>query len=253
MAPIPESYPVKNGDVYISFIVSDGDAWHFATGDMLNFWSNSVRGQQAIGWTIPSAFAKYNPLMLEYYCDTATEKDNLLQGPSGISYIYPCKTPADAYQTYLLETKDIFEQTGVNLVNVWDWVNTNNSMVGENEALLHQYIDVVQPDAVFRGHDSLTGGYTVYNGTVLIEEMGNMDGRGAMNSEDILQAIDFVRSQTSSSAPTFVVINVEAWGDCVNAITPALEALAERSDAASYHVVTPAELIAAIQTYENIP
>lgn len=252
LVTIPENYPVANGDVYISFIVSDGDAWHFAAGDMLSFWNNSVRGRQAIGWTIPSIFAKYNPLLLEYYCDTATEKDNLVQGPSGISYIFPSKAPADAYQNYLLKTKDIFEQTGVNMVNVWDRVSLNNSMVGENEALLKQYIDVVQPDAIFRGHDSLTGGYKIYNGAVLIEEMGNMEGRGAMNAEDILQAIDHVRSQTPSNRPVFIAINVEAWGDCVNAIAPALEALSKRSDAALYHILTPAELIAAIKTYEDV-
>ena len=252
VTPIPKTYELKDGDVYVSFMVSDGDAWHFTTGDFLCFWNDPVRGTQPIGWTIPVLFTDYNPLMLEYIYDTATPLDNLMQGPSGISYLYPSKTPTQCYSDFLESTKSIFADMGINMVNVWDPVDGNNTMIGANESLLQQYIDVVQPDAIFRGHDSLTGGYKIYNGAVLIEEMGNMEGRGAMNAEDILRAIDHVRSQTPSNRPVFIAINVEAWGDCVNAIAPALEVLSKRSDAALYHVLTPAELIAAIKTYENV-
>lgn len=252
VTPIPETYEVKDGDVYVSFMVSDGDAWHFTTGDFLCFWNDPVRGTQPIGWTIPVLFTNYNPLMLEYIYDTATPLDNLMQGPSGVSYLYPSKTPADSYENFLDSTKKVFADMGINMVNVWDPVDGDNTMIGANEALLEQYIDVVQPDALFRGHDSYTGGYKIYNNTVIMEEVGNFAGRGAMNTADIVNAIDTICSKTEDGKPTFLMINVEAWGDCTAALQPALDIIAQREDADRYHFITPAELVAAIETYEGL-
>lgn len=251
VTPIPASYPVNNDEVYVAFMVSDGDAWHFASGDFLCFWGNEVRGTQPIGWTIPSLFMNYSPLMLEYIYDTASDQDNLMQGPSGIGYLYPSKVPAESYANYLNSTKDIFSKLGLNMVNVWDIVEGSNTMVGTDEELLKQYIDVVKPAALLRGHDSATGAYSIYNGTVMMEEVGNFDGRGAMTAEDIVAAIDTIRGKTEAGKPTFILINIEAWGDCVTAIQPALDTIAGREDASRYHFLTPAQLVSAIKTYEG--
>lgn len=251
-ASVPEKYEIKNGNVYISFMVSDGDAWHYATGDFLLHWQNEVRGKQPIAWTIPSLFSIYNPLMLEYIYDTKTDMDSLVQGPSGVGYLYPGKTPDSSYQNFLNSTATILPKLGLNIVNVWDKNAANNNMVGDDIEIFKKYADATNVDAILRGHDSDAGTYEIYSDCVIIEEVGNFNGSGSMNSEDIVKAIDTIASQSDSTKPTFVVINVEAWGDCVAAIQPAIDEINKRNNAENYHFISVGELVGAIKSYETV-
>ena len=255
VAPVPDTYEAKEGETYIAFMTSDGDAWHFIDGNFLAFWNTDARGKYPIGWSIGSLLYIYSPLMLEYIYDTRTDLDNLMQGPSGVSYLFPSMTPPDSYTNFLKSTKTVFGKLGINMTNMWDYAGGSvpgNSKVCTDEKLIKEYIDIVQPDALFLGHDSLDGKYSIYKNTVIMEEVGDFKLGGAANPEDIIGAVDTIRAKNTTGKPTFIMVNLTAWGDCVTALEEAITTLQSREDGGQYHFITPAELVAAIKTTEGV-
>lgn len=263
LAPIPSTEEIRtyNDTVYIAFTYSDGDAFHYSERDLVGHLNNPAIMDTDIpmGWTIPSVWRQLNPVLLEYFLSKARPGlDEFMQGPSGITYTYASRMPEEAYETYLNATKEIFGQLGINMVNYWDIVAGNtNSMVGDDISYLEKYVEIVQPDAIFRGQSSRTGNYTIIGNTVCVEEVGNMNGSGCQTSADILQAVEKMieYQKTGPNAirpdgPVFIMINVNAWGDPIETVVPvAVSTLKERADY-HYQFVTPSRLVGAILDYE---
>lgn len=263
IAPIPAEDTIEtyNDTVYIAFTYSDGDAFHYSERDLVGHLNNPVIMDTDIpmGWTIPSVWRQLNPVLLEYFFSKMRPGlDEFMQGPSGITYTYASRLPEEAYETYLNSTKDIFDRLGINMVNYWDIVAGNtNSMVGDDISYLEKYVEIVQPDAIFRGQSSRTGNYMLIGDTVLVEEVGNMNGSGCQTSADILQAVEKMIEYQKTGAnavrpngPVFIMINVNAWGDPIEAVVPvAVTTLKERADY-NYQFVTPSRLVGAIRDYE---
>ena len=55
VTPIPASYPVNNDEVYVAFMVSDGDAWHFASGDGKRYFKEQFGVDCRVLW-LPDVF-----------------------------------------------------------------------------------------------------------------------------------------------------------------------------------------------------
>ncbi len=245
---VPKTETVLNNKVYVAFTVSDGDAWHYATRELLAYWNSPVRGTVPITWTIPSLFAKYHPTLLEYLYDTKTPMDEFIQGPSGVGYIYPSKMSDDVYDDYLEKTKSAFEKTKINMVNYWD---TSTTYYTADNARLKEYAETVKPDAIFLGHELNNNDYFMIGDTVCINEMGVNRGRGTHTAEEIVENIDRAVSITPAGKPVFVAVNVEAWGQGVNTIAEAYSMLLDREDAGRYEFVTSASLVGKIRSYEK--
>lgn len=235
------------GKTYVAFCVSDGDAWHYSSRDLLSFWNQSVRGQQPIGWTVPSLYSEAAPLLLYYLYNTKSGKDEFIQGPSGYGYVYPSKMPAQAYATYLQKTKSVLDPLGISMVNLWDLVEGSNSMTGNNQNIIKQYVSIVKPRALFLGHDG-SGSASMVGDTPVLQEVGNNLGAGTRSASDIVKAVERARAKVSSDKPSFVMVNIEAWGDGVSSIEAAVEALKE-SDPSAYEFVEPSELAAIFKSY----
>lgn len=246
----PDDIEVYDDKVYVSFVVSDGDAWHFAFRDLIAFWEQTTRGIQPIGWTIPSLFCEFNPLILEYLYDTKTDKDDFMQGPSGIGYGYPSYMPDDSYQVYLKQTASVFDRLGLNMVNYWDLNRNSNAMVGDDETTIQEYADAVDLDLIIRGHDSQTGDYKWFGDTLAIESMGTTNGNGTWTAQEIIAAIDRRVEASEPGKPVFLNVNVEAWGQGVHTVQEARDLLDERDGGTKYVFLTPSEMVAAIEKYE---
>lgn len=262
LAPIPENFNTYDDTVYIAFEYSDGDAFHYCERDLIAHLNNPVIMETNIpmGWSIPSIWQKFNPVLLEYYYSLRREGlDEFIQGPSGVSYTYPSMMSSESYTLFLNRTKEMFGNLGINMTSYWDITPGNsNSMVGVDETLLKKYIEIVKPEAIFRGQSSHTGDYKVIDGVVCIEKVGNFSGSGCQTAGDIISSVHKMveRQKTSENAlrpngPVFIMIDVNAWGDPIETVVPVAVRTLLAEENAHYEFVTPSELVAAIYAYEN--
>lgn len=250
--PVPENFEVADNQVYVAFTMSDGDSLQASEKDTLCFWETTVHGNQPIGWTVPVMFADFCPLILEYLYDTQTEMDDLMQGACGAGYIYASEMPEADYEIYLQKTQYYFRRMGMNMVNYWDRGANFNSMVGVDKDLIYKYADMVDLDAIWRGHNSPDPDYEIYNDTLLMCEIGNRKSSGTLTAQEIIDTIDFqVQNKKQENKPLFLMIQLSCWGDGVHIVQQARDILDTRADAGNYSFVTPTELIAGIRAAES--
>jgi len=245
--PVSRNFDVQPGKVYAAFMLSDGDAWHYCSKELLSSWNDCRRGKYPLAWTIPSLFVDYNPLTLRYLYKTATRYDTFVQGPSGVGYMYPCCYPKKAYNEYLTQTKDALGQAGLSIVNYWD-LNDNNTMTGRDTSLQELYAEATGVDAILLGHTSRHGAWRKKGKCIIIEELGGPDGTGALKAEDIVNTLSEQSKQMKKDENLFFVINVEVWGDRMNAIDKAVEILSDAKYEGKYQFIGLPDLITIIES-----
>ena len=223
--------------VYLSLMVSDGDAWHYCMKEFMASWNGRERGNVDICWTVPSIFTRFNPLFLEYIYDTRTPRDEFAQGPSGMGYMYPSLFPPELLEDFLAGTRKAMAQAGLRHLNYWD-LSDYNAMTGADRVLQDLFARSSGADILLLGHSSHDGGYRVRDGVPVIEEWGNFEGAGTKTAEDIVRAVDAAREKGLG----YVVLNVEAWGERLPSVTKALKALSERPDGDRCRVIPVSEL-----------
>ncbi|MBQ4575881.1 MAG: hypothetical protein IJA85_11915 [Clostridia bacterium] len=248
VSPVSETFAVKPGKVYVAFMLSDGDAWHYCSKELLSSWNDARRGNYPLAWTIPSLFADYNPLTLRYLYDTATESDAFLQGPSGVGYMYPCMYPQKAYVEYLTQTKAALAQAGLTMVNYWD-LSDNNAMIGRDPTLQNQYAEAVGVDALLLGHTSQTGKWRQKDNCIILEELGGPDGTGALTAEHIVDALLTQSRGMKDDEVRFFVVNVEVWGYRLDAVEKAVELLSDDAYEGKFQFIGLPDLIAAMRNH----
>jgi hypothetical protein len=68
--PAPKVYNVSSNDVYIAFLMTDGDALHAVYRGMFNTWTQSRSpnfGKIPITWTIATELANFAPVIFNYF------------------------------------------------------------------------------------------------------------------------------------------------------------------------------------------
>ena len=239
---------VLSDKVYISFLVSDGDAWHYATREFLAYWESDVRGTVPIGWSIPSLFAKFNPLWLQKIYSEATPNDEILQGVAGVSYIQPYYMSDNAFTNWCYDTKNAISSIGITTVNYWD---VGADAYVKNSKRLNEYCEIVKPNAVYMGHADIKNDYFMIDDTVCLTSIGVNGVRGTHNKEEMINAIDSNVSRTAPNTPVFINLNVEAWGEGVSTIVETINELTSRPDGYKYEFVLPYQLANLIRSYEK--
>ena len=126
--------PQLENKIYVAVFVSDGDNIQYVEHFMRQYWDRNAesRGKVAVNWTISPACADTCPGMMNYYYDTATEKDCLVSGPSGMGYAMPVNTlwediptgnyveDIEKFGKYAALSNRYFERCGLKVVTVWD-------------------------------------------------------------------------------------------------------------------------------------
>jgi hypothetical protein len=108
VAPPP---PLEEGKVYLSFILSDGDATWCLYSFQEGHWPDSARGQAPFGWEVQPLIHKLAPDIFTYYVEQATDQDALIGG-FGAGYNYPNLMAQDDLERYLNFVGETLDATG---------------------------------------------------------------------------------------------------------------------------------------------
>jgi hypothetical protein len=141
---LPAPGPVSSSAPYkVVFQTNEGDTPKIVTGLMSGQWLSPARGSQPIAWGINPGIAERFPAIIEYYSNTATNKDSFFAGCSGAGYAYPHLYNPSALQAYFAHVqhavRTAMSQPAV--VDVWD--DTLNM------TLMQQYASAVPEIACF--------------------------------------------------------------------------------------------------------
>ncbi|MDR1094372.1 MAG: hypothetical protein LBL66_09530 [Clostridiales bacterium] len=267
---MPASYEAENGKIYAAFVMSDGDAWHFTAGSNIGNFAWRQQGYAAaggdfpMGWSFDCTFAVCNPLIMRWYYETKSPRDNFIQAASGISYIYASKMPERSRENFLKISALELKKAGLDVMEYWDLDKAGqggraNELVGDDYGVIARYADVIKPQAMFRGHNSLTGNYEFVNGMLTIEKLGNWFAKDGIESyggvdtpDEIVKVLEHFRAQKlAADKPLFLLFDVDAWGVGVSMVPDAIGAIRAGAHSSAYEFVTPNQLIAGIKTYES--
>jgi hypothetical protein len=85
----PKTYGSLAPEVYISFIISDGDNFGMNLYSVVGgLWEQPLRGKIPVGWGFCPTQVELTPGPVRYWYETATEND-LLFTMDGLGYVYP--------------------------------------------------------------------------------------------------------------------------------------------------------------------
>jgi hypothetical protein len=115
----PRSVGPSGETVYLTFVLSDGDALtpltRRAQGGQ---WLLDARGDVEFGWELPPELADLGPAILDYFRETATGSDHFTAGPSGGGYFYPEWVPESDLETLLARTRASMARVGLRSATV---------------------------------------------------------------------------------------------------------------------------------------
>ncbi len=114
--PCPELDPDK---VYLSFILSDGDAlWCMHQGQG-GLYDDAARGTVPVGWGVQTLLADLAPAMLSYYFETATPNDCFVASASGLGYSYSEQMPPELLEAHAARSARVFEQLNLRVMQCY--------------------------------------------------------------------------------------------------------------------------------------
>jgi len=205
--------------VYVTVVISDGDAVWCLYCFFFDGYNHEKRGQVPVGWEMQMVGYHQFPSVLQYYIDRATPNDGFVASVSGAGYTYPNLHPDPA--SYLKFSEEYMKLTGLRHVfagihNPYDaiyWRDTEE----ERRMLVDLYHEHM-PSArgVLRGY---AGGAFLEGNTVDAKQAPFVCSTlPAGKAEDILPKLQ----ETIDSAdmrPLFISMHLN------NATGPVLEAL----------------------------
>jgi hypothetical protein len=100
--------------IYISFIISDGDAFHWDLSFQNKQYLSPNRGKIPFGWELQLFLLDYAPSIWNYYIETLTENDEIWAAASGLGYTFPTEMEFDILEKYLNLTAKYMEKVNLN-------------------------------------------------------------------------------------------------------------------------------------------
>ena len=131
--------PALENKIYCAPFISDGDNVQYIQRFMRKYWDNyrDSRGKSCINWTVSPSLVDIAPDILNYYYDTATDKDCFVSGPSGLGYAMAVNTLAEeieaknyvrddeCYAEYVKLSNRYCKRAGLSAITVWDNLTEN--------------------------------------------------------------------------------------------------------------------------------
>jgi hypothetical protein len=115
----PRAPPLEK-KAYVAIFMSDGDNLQEDQHLVPVKWADPNRGKVPIGWTLNPALVDVAPTILGYFRRTATDRDVLVSGPSGLGYTYPDFWPAGMFSLYTRTSRPYLEAAGMRVITVWN-------------------------------------------------------------------------------------------------------------------------------------
>lgn len=107
---------LEEDKIYVTFILSDGDALNRINNLHGGQWLSKARGKVPFGWETQPLLTELAPAILNYYRETASPVDCLVASSGGIGYIYPQYFPP--LTEYLKQTMRHMKLAGLRLLTV---------------------------------------------------------------------------------------------------------------------------------------
>jgi hypothetical protein len=119
----PPPPPLQNR-VYVAFNLSDGDNMQENEHRMRQLWDDPARGTVPLSWTISPGLLDAAPGLLDWYWRTATPRDELVAGVSGLGYIRPDQLPCGDYSHFTRRSSRYLAGAGLTVIHLLDASNT---------------------------------------------------------------------------------------------------------------------------------
>ncbi len=236
--PLPEVPEIDENKIYVSFVLSDGDAYHWTNGFQGRQYLSTYRGSVPFGWELQPLLYDMAPAVLQYYYETATDNDDFVASASGIAYCHPEEFPPDRLEKYLQETQRYLERTGLRSITILSSRNISFELATK----YHQYFKdlAVGCEEGYEGRGP-EGGYPFTDFTVWRTMVPT---KGAATKEDILEDLNNI-AQSKSERPLFVPVHPS----CYNTSYDGVKWITEQLDPNVFQVVKPAQLLQMLTQY----
>ncbi|MCW3789216.1 T9SS type A sorting domain-containing protein [Plebeiobacterium sediminum] len=219
--------PELQNKIYVAFILSDGDNLQYVEHLMRKLWSNSDRGSVPLGWTVSPSMLDAMPGALNYYWQTATDNDNLISGPSGISYAYPNDISEESeLDDFVARTEDYTRRAGLRVVTIW------NTLTGGIDQNVGETFAEYAPSILGLTSQNTSDGLTIYN--------NSLPGTGlacnyCWDETTMSSSISANATGWDGSEPRFIIVQCQPWQNA----TPTTFKNVANSLGSDYEVVRP--------------
>ncbi len=230
--PLSETPAIDENKIYVSFLLSDGDAYHWTNGFQGRQYLSPNRGSIPFGWELQPLLYDMAPAVLQYYYETATDNDDFAASASGIGYCHPEEFPADRLEKYLRETRRYIELTGLNSISILSSWNISFDLVLKYRAYLKDIAVGCE-----EGYGARPAGEYPFTDFAIIRTRIPKTG-------DILQELNDL-AQSTKQRPLFVPVHPLCYStgfDDVKRIT-------EQLDLSVFQVVKPSQLLVMASKY----
>ena len=229
-APAPAVPALQREKVYLSFIISDGDNLPVLTnGNFPQLWSDPLRGQFPIGWTLSPSAGLLIPDVVEYYYRTATPDDCFLGAVSGVGYTYPDlygqryrpTARQRVYDEFLDQTSTYMERSG--LQSLWV-MNATQPRVIARFAERIPFLEALFPDYGRRLPPGQDPTYPTARNVPVFHAVGAWRME-ATREERVQDLVADVRRMTPTQRPAFLHVFALNWFTDLPLLQEALQRL----------------------------
>jgi len=204
-APVSDVLTEENVH-YVTFLVSDGDNIAYNLWSQQQYFTNPLRGNFAVGYTISPSLYDLAPAALRWYFENSTNNDYFICGPSGSSYIFPSRMPLNNLEAYTEKLNEFAGKTGLAICNILDQGAINKMEVWE------KYLSQPNIDAlIYTGYGESPGGSIQFssNGKPIIEQRDNL-WEGLEEESTVIRNINS-RLTNPYSAEGYTLVFVHTW------------------------------------------
>jgi hypothetical protein len=219
--PAAPPMPALENKVYVALIMSDGDNVQENEHLIPVKWRDPNRGKVPIAWTTSPALVDVAPMILNYYWATATAKDVMISGPSGLGYTYPEWWADAAFNDYAVRSGAYLKAAGLRAITIWNKDPANMFNDGKD-------LSAADATAYVSAMPSLLG-VTLQGGWIrLLKESTILDGKLPLmrlaqtygsNETDLESGIDTGTLLWAHLSPLFIAVQGNMNNDNINPTT----------------------------------
>lgn len=252
----PRKLILDNNKIYICFNISDGDNLQYLQQYFINknWWGDPNRGRIPLGWTLNPVAAELIPDILEYYIETATDKDGFICFP-GIGLITPLLYARDNYSNYENILSDYIKLSAASMKKLGltsvHFGDTSSVPLTRSDFDLWAK-EIPSLNGIFGDYGPMTGldkdltVYKVSHGIPVVRAIETSPNNSVRGDNPAKYWADEIRKLSPGTKPGFMHIAVINWYDTPTSI---MNTLAELGD--DYVPVTQDELFDLVRQSEK--
>ncbi|GHJ37044.1 GxGYxYP domain-containing protein [Streptomyces sp. TS71-3] len=204
--PYQAATPALQNKIYVTLTYSDGDNLQYAQHKMRQLWDDPARGQIPVNWPVPPEILDAAPALYAHYQRTATTKDYLLSGPSGLGYVFPSAYPAATFDSYVSRTADYTRRLGMNSTAIINRLDSTYEPL--TDAAVAAYAKGMAPLGIFQNYDDFYTEQLLLSGTPIARS------RLALDQDELHAGLTRAADAWTAAggkAPVFTMVFLHAW------------------------------------------